>query len=72
MSSRRVLRLALVIAAAAAIAVVVVQAQRKRQQAIDVTDDIEDELADLDPATRAAVVGRLAKDEVDEVRLDLP
>jgi hypothetical protein len=71
MSSRRVLRLALVIAAAAAIAAVVVTAQRRRQQAIDVTDDIEEELAELDPVTRAAVVGRLTKDAADEV-LHLP
>ncbi len=72
MSSRTFLRLALVVAAAAAVAATVVVLQRKRELAIDVTDQIEDELSDLDPVARAAVVGRLAKDTADEIRLHLP
>jgi hypothetical protein len=72
MSSRTFLRLALVVAAAAAVAATVVVLQRRREVAIDVTDQIEGELADLDPVTRAAVVGRLAKDTTDEIRLHLP
>jgi hypothetical protein len=68
MSGRTVLRLAIVVAAAAAVAAVVVTMRQRREQVIDMTDSIEEELADLDPVQRAAVLGRLAKDTTDEVR----
>jgi len=72
MSSKTFVRLGIVIIAAAAVVATVVALQRRREQAIDVTDRIEDELAELDPLTRAAVVGRLAKDTANEVRGQFP
>jgi hypothetical protein len=68
MSSRAVLRLVLLLAAAAALAGAAVTLQQKRQLAIGTVDDIEAQLAALDPATRAAVIARLGKDATDAVR----
>jgi hypothetical protein len=68
MSSRAVLRLLLLLAAAAALAGAAMTLQQKRQLAISTVDDIEDQLAALDPVTRAAVIARLGKDATETVR----
>jgi hypothetical protein len=67
MSGRRFLRLVFIVAAAAAVAAMVVTMRQRREEVINVTDAIENQLAELDPAARAAVLGRLAKDTAGEV-----
>lgn len=59
---RVILRIGLLVAAAAALAVAAAQLQEKRNVVITAVDDIEAQLAALDPATRAAVVARLSTD----------
>lgn len=68
MKSRAALRVLLVLAAAAALitAAVTVEGRRKAEEAA--VDDIEARLGELDPATRAAVVAKLAKDAGDSAR----
>jgi hypothetical protein len=68
MNTRRILRIALLAAAAVALAAAAVQLQEKRQVADQTADDIEDQLAALDPVTRAAVVSRLTADAASEVK----
>jgi len=64
----RVLRVILFAAAAAACVAAALQL-RERHAAVEQTaNDIEDQLNDLDPVTRAAVVARLSKDAEEEVR----
>ena len=65
--SRKVLAAALILVAAAGVAVVVVKARRIGQTASQVADDIETQLGDLDPVTRAAVAGKLSSDAVQEI-----
>jgi hypothetical protein len=62
------LELVVVLALAAALAAAVKALLEKRELAISTVDDIESQLGALDPATRAAVVARLSKDAVDQVR----
>jgi hypothetical protein len=68
MSTRKILRIALLAAAAVALAAAAVELQEKRQVADQTANDIEDQLAALDPITRAAVVSRLTADAVSEVK----
>ena len=68
MSRRSVLRVALLLAAAAALIAAAVTMQEKRRLATEAVDEIEDQLAALDPVTRAAVVAKLGKDAADAVR----
>ena len=68
MNARRVLRVVLLLAAAAALVGVALTVQDRRRLAISTVDDIEAQLAALDPATRAAVVARLGRDAVHTVR----
>jgi uncharacterized protein YpmB len=51
-----------VAAVAVATAYVVSEALEKKRKADEATDDIESQLSDLDPITRAAVVARLGAD----------
>ena len=62
LNSRVALRVGLLIAAAVALAIAAAQVREKRDLAIATVDDIEAQLAALDPATRAAVVSRLSVD----------
>jgi len=62
LNSRVALRVGLLIAAAVALAIAASQVREKRNLAIATVDDIEAQLAALDPATRAAVVSRLSVD----------
>jgi len=62
LDSRRALRVGLLVAAAAALVVAASQVREKRAVAIATVDDIEGQLAALDPATRAAVLTRLSAD----------
>jgi hypothetical protein len=68
MSIRTILRIALL--AAAAVALIAAAAEpREKQLAVDETvNDIEDQTAALDPATRAAAVGQLTADATAEVK----
>jgi hypothetical protein len=68
MSTRKILRIALLAAAAVALSAADVELQQTRQVADQTANDIEDQLAALDPATRAAVVGRLTADAASEVK----
>jgi len=60
--SRVALRVGLLVAAAVALAFAAVQVREKRSLAVATVDDIERQLASLDPATRAAVITRLSAD----------
>ena len=68
MSTRKILRIALLAAAAVALAAAALELQEKRQVADQTANDIEDQIAALDPVTRAAVVSRLTADAVSEVK----
>ncbi|MGZ4612718.1 MAG: hypothetical protein ACXV1K_06035 [Kineosporiaceae bacterium] len=68
MSSRAVFRAGLLVVAAVALAAAAAIFRRKRTLADATVDDIEAQLEALDPATRAAVVARLAKSAADRVR----
>lgn len=59
---RVMLRAGLLVAAAVALAVAAAQLREKHNLVITAVDDIEAQLAALDPATRAAVVARLSTD----------
>jgi hypothetical protein len=64
----KVVRMLLLVAAAAALVVLVVNLQKKRQAADIAVQDIEGELAELDPATRAAAVAKLSADEAEHIK----
>ena len=66
--SRKILAVSLLVAAAAVVTTVAVQTARVRRNATAVADDIEDQLAELDPVTRAAVLGKLSADAAKDVR----
>lgn len=66
--SKRILTLTIVVVAAAGVAVVVIQAAKVKRTATLVADDIENQLGDLDPMTRAAVMGKLSADAAKSVR----
>jgi hypothetical protein len=68
MSSRSALRVALLIGAAAALAAAAMAVQERHTLADQTVDDIEAQLASLDPATRAAVVAKLGRDAAEAVR----
>jgi len=61
------LRVGLLVAAAVALALAASQFREKRSLAIATVDDIEAQLAALDPVTKAAVVARLSTDAVKTV-----
>jgi hypothetical protein len=66
--SRRLLAVTLVVVVAAGVTVAAVKAARIRRAATQVADDIEHQLQELDPVTRAAVVGKLSTDAVKDIR----
>jgi hypothetical protein len=61
-TAHRTLRAALLAAAAAALVGAAAQLRERRILADQTVADIEDRIAALDPATRAAVVARLTSD----------
>ena len=63
-----ILRIAILAAVAVAVIVGAVKLREKRQLADQTANEIEDELDELDPATRAAVVARLTSDAADEAK----
>jgi len=67
LDSRVALRVGLLVAAGAALALAALQVREKRSLAIATVDDIEAQLASLDPATRAAVIARLSADGAKKV-----
>ena len=69
-SSTRIIKAALLVGAAALLAFAAFQLREKHQEAEAMVQNIHDQLDALDPATRAAVVARLASDEVKKVRGD--
>jgi hypothetical protein len=68
MTTHKILRAALFAAAAAALIAAAVELREKRLLAEQTVDEIAAPLAELDPATRAAVVDRLATAAVDEAK----
>lgn len=62
MTQARILRVGLLIGAAVALALAASQFRDKRALAIGTVDDIESQIAALDPVTKAAVVARLSAD----------
>lgn len=64
----RILKVALLAAVAAILLVGAVQLRKKKQAADVIAGDIEDQLASLDPVTRAAVVAKLSTDATKHVR----
>ena len=66
-SPTRIIRAALLAAAAAILAFAAFQLREKHREAEAVVQNIHDQLDALDPATRAAVVARLASDEAKKV-----
>jgi hypothetical protein len=68
MSSRQIIRAALLAAAAAVLAVAALQLRTKHQTADLTVQNIHDQLDALDPVTRAAVVAQLSSDEIKKVR----
>ena len=64
----RLLRVALFAAAAAACIAAALQLREQRATVAATAEGIEDQLNDLDPVTRAAVVARLTKDAAEEIR----
>jgi hypothetical protein len=67
LDSKVALRVGLLVAAAVALTVAASQVREKRTLALSTVDDIEGQLAALDPATRAAVLARLSVDAVKTV-----
>ncbi|HVN13200.1 MAG TPA: hypothetical protein VMT69_13980 [Kineosporiaceae bacterium] len=68
MSSRRGLRALLLLAAAGATVGAVMTMKENRKIAVMTTDEIEAQLAALDPVTRAEVIARLGKDAAGTIR----
>ena len=58
----RILRAGLLVAAAAALAFAAAQLREKHQEVSSTVDDIERQVAALDPVTRTAVLARLGPD----------
>jgi hypothetical protein len=67
-TAHRILRAALLTAAAAALVTAAAQLREKRILAEQTVADIEDQIAALDPATRAAVVARLTSDAAKQAK----
>ena len=67
-SSTRVFRAVLLAGAAVALGAAAFLLREKHQEAEAAVQTIQDQLDALDPATRAAVIARLTKDEVQRVR----
>jgi len=63
----RILRAALLAAAGAALVMAVEQLREKHQEVSRTVHDIEDQVAALDPVTRAAVLARLGVDSAKAV-----
>lgn len=68
MSTHKIVRVAVLVAAAAALIAAAVELREKRLLTEQTVDEIEDQLTALDPATRAAVVARLASDAANEAK----
>lgn len=60
--SRWIIRVAVVAVVAAAVTVAVLEARKRKLVADAAVADIEGQLDELDPVTRAAVVGKLGAD----------
>jgi len=61
-------RVALLVMAAAALAAAAAQLREKRILAAETVGQIEDQIAALDPVTRAAVVARLTSDTAKQAK----
>ena len=68
MSRHKIVRVAVLAAAAAALIAAAIELREKRLLTEQTVDEIEDQLTALDPATRAAVVARLASDAANEAK----
>jgi hypothetical protein len=68
MGTHKIVRVAVLAAAAAALIAAALELREKRLLTEQTVDEIEDQLTALDPATRAAVVARLASDAANEAK----
>ncbi len=68
MTRRQQIRVVLLAAAALALVAAAIQVRQKEQLAALTVDEIESQIAALDPATRAAVVARLGADALKHAR----
>lgn len=64
---KHVVRWLLGLVAGAAVAALVLDLRKKQAVATSTVNDIEAQIAALDPVTRAAVVGRLSKDSAQAI-----
>lgn len=64
----RILTATLLIGVAAGVAIAVIKARSIKAEATRVADGIEAELNELDPVTKAAVLGKLSSDATKGVR----
>ena len=62
LNARTAVRVGLLVAAAVAVGFAAAQVREKRTFGLATVDDVEAQLAALDPATRTAVVARLSAD----------
>jgi hypothetical protein len=67
-TAQTISRAVLLAAAAAALVAAAAQLREKRTLADQTVADLEDQIAALDPATRAAVVGRLTSDAAKQAK----
>ncbi len=67
-SSTRIIRVVLLAAAAAVLAFAAFELREKHQEVELAVQNIHDQLDDLDPVSRAAVIAQLSSDEVKKVR----
>jgi hypothetical protein len=63
-----IVRMLLLLAVVAGLIALTVNLQKKRRAADVAVQDIEGELAELDPATRAAAVAKLSADAAEQIR----
>jgi hypothetical protein len=69
--SNRLIRLVLLVTGAAIVAVAIAQLRAKREAVEVTTQRIHDQLDELDPVTRSAVIARLTKDAANDVEARL-
>ena len=67
-TAQTISRAVLLAAAAAALVAAAAQLREKRTLAEQTVADLEDQIAALDPATRAAVIGRLTSDAAKQAK----
>jgi hypothetical protein len=68
MTTKGIVRMLLLVAVVAGLIALAANLRRKQEAADAVVENIEGQLAELDPVTRAAAVAQLSADAADHVR----